>query len=85
MDGIFWKNIQQDMDVESKGDGEFKDDSSFWFEHVGGWWCHLLSKRILGWEAIFRENHMPGFGHWSLKCLQVYQVKTSSRQLDILI
>lgn len=24
--------------VESKGDGEFKDDSGFWLEHLGGWW-----------------------------------------------
>ena len=29
LEGIFWRYIQQDMDVESKGDGEFKDDSGF--------------------------------------------------------
>lgn len=38
LEGIFWRYIQQDMDVESKGDGEFKDDSGFWLEHLGGWW-----------------------------------------------
>lgn len=49
-EGIFWRYIQQDLDVESEGNGEFKDDSGFWPEHVGGWWCHLLSKRTLGCE-----------------------------------
>lgn len=38
--------------MESEGNGEFKDDLGFWFEYVGGWWCYLLSKRILGCEDI---------------------------------
>lgn len=39
MDGferIFWRSIQQDLDVDSEGDENSRMTLRFWLEHVGG-------------------------------------------------
>lgn len=35
-EGIFWRSIQQDLDVDSEGDENSRKTLRFWLEHVGG-------------------------------------------------